>query len=194
LAIGGVSALHRSSAYSGNGVFQTMSSRLHDILQVGLVDHVQCALLLQRWKQFVPFDEMKTDIGHQALGPDFIALVPMVETKLGPDYKLIQGHRCTVGNREYIHFILTANSNQSILSIVITQKINESLARAGAIAVMTADGIPIYREREGALEVAGFESTKYLAFLVSNLNRESNLNIAAQVAPVIVDRLRHLET
>jgi len=76
---------------------------------------------------------------------------------------------------------------------VITEKRGESLAQADAVAVINASGLPIYRDRQGILEVAGFESDKYLAYVVSNLNHNSNLNVASTIAPLVYSHLHRLE-
>src|SRR5262249_40337465 len=41
-----------------DGVFPKISARVQELLRVGLVDHVHCAILSQQWKRFVSFDEM----------------------------------------------------------------------------------------------------------------------------------------
>src|SRR5436190_19591654 len=61
LAIGSVAALQWGRIIQfGEGVsfFQTVSTRLQEILRVGLVDHVHCAILSEQWKRIVSFDEM----------------------------------------------------------------------------------------------------------------------------------------
>jgi len=179
--------------FGGNdGVFPTLSARVQELLRVGLIDHVHCAILSQRWKQFVSFDEMKASTGRQALGPEFIDLVPAVEAKLGSEYKLVQGHRCVANHRRYVHLILTGNKG-AIVSLVITEKNNESFSESDAVSVMRASGIPIYQGRQGILEIAGFESDKYLAYVVSNLDRATNLNVASLMAPVVYNHLHKLE-
>ena len=195
LAIGGVAALQwgRVIQIGGDGrIFQTASARVQEILRVGLVDHVHCAILSERWKRFVSFDEMKANTGRSALGPEFIDLVPAVQAKLGTDFKIVEGHRCTANQRRYIHLILTG-SKDTILSLVITEKMNESFTQADAVAVMKASDIPIYRDRQGILEIAGFESDKYIAYVVSNLDQDSNLNVASVLAPSVYSHLHRLE-
>ena len=195
LAIGGVATLQWGRIIqlrSNDGVFQTVSARVQDLLRVGLVDHVHCAILSERWKRFVSFDEMKTNTGRSALGPQFIDLVPAVQAKLGADFKIVEGHRCTANQRQYIHLILTGNED-TILSLVITEKKNESFTQADAVAVMKASGIPIYHDRQGILEIAGFESGKYMAYVVSNLDRDANLNVASALAPIVYGHLHRLE-
>jgi len=105
---------------------------------------------------------------------------------------MVQGHRCTANHRQYIHLILTGDKG-AIVSLVITEKRGESLAQADAVAVINASGLPIYRDRQGILEIAGFESDKYLAYVVSNLNHDSNLNVASTIAPLVYSHLHRLE-
>jgi hypothetical protein len=196
LAIVGIRSLQwaRIAQFGGDsGVFQTVSARVQELLRVGLIDHIHCTIDLQRWKRFVSFDEMKASTGRQALGPEFIDLVPAVEAKLGAKYKLVQGHRCVADRRQYVHLILTGD-NGAILSLVITEKNNESFSQADAVAVLRTSGIPIYRDQQGIMEIAGFESDKYLAYVVSNLDRATNLNVASLVAPIVYDHLRKLES
>ncbi len=195
VAIAGVMSLQwgRVGPFEGNdGVFQTVSARVQNILRVGLIDHVHCAILSQRWKRFVSLDEMRASTGRQALGPEFIDLAPAVQSKLGAEYTLVQGHRCVANHRQYIHFILTGNKG-TILSLVITEKNGESFTQENAAAIMKASGIPIYRDRQGTLEIAGFESDRYLAYVVSNLDRDANLNVASLMAPMVYNHLHRLE-
>jgi hypothetical protein len=85
-------------------------------------------------------------------------------------------------------------SKGSILSLVVTQKQNgETFTEADAVSVMKASGVDIYQDRQEDLEIAGFESEKYLAYVVSNLDRDANLNLASSLAPVIYEHLHRLE-
>jgi anti-sigma factor (TIGR02949 family) len=195
LAVVGVATIQWSpfKPFGGDeGVFTAVSARLQALYRIGLVDHVHCAILSQRWKKPVSFDQMEAATGRQALGPEFIGLAPVIQAKLGSDYKMVQGHRCIANGRQYIHFILTGK-NGAILSIVMTEKNNESFAQTDAVAVVEASGIKIYRDRQGSTEIAGFESAKYLAYVVSNLDRDSNLKVASLMAPVLYSHLSNLE-
>jgi hypothetical protein len=196
LAIGGIFTLQRGGIVplGGNqGLVQNVSARVGALLRVGLIDHMHCAVISKQWKRFMSLEDMKANTSPQALGPEFIELAPAIQAKLGNDFKLVLGHRCTANNRQYIHFILTGK-NDAILSLVITEKRqNESFTQADAVSVMSAAGVAIYRDQLGEYEVAGFESAKYLAYVVSNLDRQSNMNIASVVAPVLHAHLHQLE-
>ena len=195
LAIGGIETLRWGYVIEVSpdaGIVETVSTRVQELLRVGLVDHVHCAIVLERWKRFISLEKMKADSTQSALGPEFIDLVPAVQARLGPDFKMVQGHRCTADHRQYIHLILTGDKG-AIISLVITEKRGESFAQADAVAVINASGLPIYRDRQGILEIAGFESDKYLAYVVSNLNHDSNLNVASTIAPLVYSHLHRLE-
>jgi hypothetical protein len=193
LAIGGFSTLRWSGTlrFASEDVVNNVSSRVQEILRVGLIDHVHCTILFKQWKRLLSFDEMKAKTGRSALGPEFIDLVPVVQAKLGKNYKLIQGHRCSANRRQYVHFIVQGQGD-ILLSVVITQKQDESFSQADAVAVMKASGIPVYSGHQGQLETAGFETDRYLGYIVSNLDRKENLRIARALVPAVHDHLRKL--
>jgi hypothetical protein len=174
------------------GLFQTISAGARDLLRVGLIDHVHCAILSQRWKQSVSVEAMKEDKSNQGVGAEFIDLVPMVQEKLGSGYKLVQAHRCLANQRHYVHLILTGEAG-TVVSLVITEKKNESFLRADAVAVLNAQGVPVYEDRQGTYQIAGFESDKYLAYVVSNLGHDANRNLASVLAPQVYEHLHRLE-
>jgi hypothetical protein len=195
LAVSGLFTLTRVGLLqfgADEGVLSGLSSKVQSVLRVGLIDHVHCTILFQQWKRFISFEDMKARTGGSALGPEFINLVPAVQAKLGPNLKIIQGHRCTADQRQYVHIIMQGEGDK-LFSIVITRKRGESFTQAQAVAVMTASGIPIYRGRQGSLEIAGFESERYLAYVVSNSDRRDNLQIASVLAPVVYEHLRKLD-
>jgi anti-sigma factor (TIGR02949 family) len=196
LAIGGISLVRwgRIAQQNTNGsIFQAVSARMAEMFRVGLEDHIHCAIDNKRWKQIVSFQEMKIAEGPAALGPDFIDLVPEVASKLGKEYQIVGGHRCNTGERKYVHLLMTG-ANGSVLSLVITEKRSgETFTKTDALAVLKSAEVDIYQDRQDDLTVAGFESEKYLAYVVSNLDRGANLNIASSLAPVVYGHLHRLE-
>jgi anti-sigma factor (TIGR02949 family) len=195
LAIGSIATLDWAPVLRvrrDSALLQNVSARMQQLLQVGLIDHVHCAIISGRWKKPITFDQMKSATGRSALGPEFIDLVPVVQAKLGSQFKIVEGHRCSANRRRYVHLILTGKDG-ALLSVVITEKQNESFAQADAVAVMKAAGVPVYRGRQGTLEIAAFESGKYLAYIVSNLDSKSNLNVASAIVPLVHEHLRNLE-
>ncbi len=159
------------------------------ILGIGLADHVHCTLELGKWKELISFEHMKEATGSDALGPEFIDLVPLAKEKLGSDFQLVQGHRCTLNGRDYVHLIATGR-NGAILSLIITRKNDEAFPRARLAAAIQASGVSIYHDNQANLEIAGFETNHFLAFVASNLDREGNLKVASTLAPSIYQFLQ----
>jgi len=90
------------------------------LLQIGLDDHVKCALDMGFADRLFTEEDMR-----QALGAGFGGLVEAVQQKAPETYRLVVGHRCQANRREYVHLIL--KSWQTILSLVITNASNCSL-------------------------------------------------------------------
>jgi hypothetical protein len=136
---------------------------------------------------------LKEAAGRAALGPQFIGLVPITTEKLGPNFQFIQGHRCTINGRDYVHLIATGQHG-AILSLVITEKKkDEAFTSAGARAASEISGVPIYTDNQEQLELAGFETGRFLVFVVSNLDRSMNLGVASSLAPSVYQFLRRIE-
>jgi hypothetical protein len=197
LAAGSIVAVRTGHIFApvitaGEDSFQLISAEAQELMRVGLVDHVHCALVLGKWKELLSFEHMREATGRGALGPEFIGLVPMVKEKLGPDFQLIQGHRCVTNHRQYVHVILTGD-NGTILSLVITEKNGEAFDHADIAATMRASGVPLYRANEGQLEIVGFETNRYLVYVVSNLDRGGNLKVASSLALPVYEYLHRLE-
>ena len=195
LAVAGLISFRNSGnlQISRIGFFESMSAQAREFMKIGLADHIHCTLELGRWKELISFEHMKEATGRAALGPEFIGLVPLTTEKLGPDFQFIQGHRCTINGRDYVHLIATGPKG-TILSLVITEKNKEeAFARVGARAVLDASGVPVYRDNQEQLEIAGFETNRFLVFVVSNLARDANLNVASNLAPSVYEFLHRIE-
>lgn len=148
------------------------------ILQVGLKDHVHCALDSGLANRVFTEAEMR-----EKLGPEFFGLVGMVKEKMPGNYQVVVGHRCKANGREYVHLIL--KSPQTALSLVVTKKNGESFTQNHVAAILESAGVPIFGAHLNNLEVAGFETRDYLAFVVSDLSREDNLQMASALAPPV---------
>jgi len=96
---------------------------------------------------------------------------------------VVVGHHCKANGREYVHLIL--KSPQTALSLVVTKKNGESFTQNHIAAILESAGVPIFGAHMNNLEVAGFETPDYLAFVVSDLSREDNLQMASALAPPV---------
>jgi hypothetical protein len=91
-----------------------------------------------------------------------------------------------------LHVILTGGKG-TILLLVITGKNGEAFNRADIAATMMSSGVPLYRANESQLEIAGFETNRYLAYVVSNLDRDGSLKVASDLASPVYKFLYWLE-
>jgi mycothiol system anti-sigma-R factor len=156
------------------------------LLQVGLDDHVHCAIDKGLANRVFTEEEML-----ERLGPDFSGLVAMVKEKAPENYRVVVGHRCKVNGREFVHLIL--KSPETALSLVVTRKNGESFSKDMVAAVIESSEAPIHEARIKGLEIAGFETRDYLAFFVSDLGRKENLQMASTLATAVREFLTKLE-
>ena len=171
---------------TGSELALTESEENLQILRVGLGDHVHCALDKGLWRERFSSDKMA-----ERLGPEYADIVSLVKERVPGDYELAVGHRCRFKGRKFVHLIL--NKQETVISLVITQKDGESFSQSDLAAVVEASGTPLRHARLENMEVTGFETRDHLAFVVSNLNKEENLNIASGLAPSVRDFLARLE-
>jgi len=169
-----------------NAYIGRISSRLSTILQVGLRDHVHCAVFRKYPKDPPAFAEMARD-----LGPQYAGLVPLVKARVPDEFRVILAHRCTVQGRNYVHLVLRGPS--SLLSLIITKKNpGESFPAFQLAPVLQASGVPVYRAGTGQFQVAAFASQACLAFVISDLPEERNLQLAAALAPPVQEFLNQM--
>jgi anti-sigma factor RsiW len=158
------------------------------VLQIGLADHVHCALDAGFANQSFSEEEMS-----QKLGPEYAGLVALIRDKAPGDLRVIVGHRCRAGSRQYIHLIL--RNQQTILSVVLTRKNGDSFAEPRQDQLPAdAAAVALHEARIQNFELAGFEAGDFLAFVVSNLPRDDNVRIAASLGPALTTFLGKLRT
>jgi anti-sigma factor RsiW len=155
-------------------ILRKTSGRLAAVLNVGLRDHLRCAVFRKYSKQPEAASEMASD-----LGPEFAALAPLVQAKLPGGFRIIQGHRCDAGGRPYTHLIVAGGAGGGkIVSLILTRKQpGESL------------GGGIYQAGVDRFQVVGFESHGYLAYIISDLEAQQNIRLAANLAPTLREYL-----
>lgn len=84
------------------------------VLQVGLGNHMHCAIDKGFANKQFTEDEMKSKLG------EFAGLVAEVETQIPTSYRVVVGHRCKFNDRQFVHLIL--KDNQKVISVTLTQK------------------------------------------------------------------------
>jgi mycothiol system anti-sigma-R factor len=156
------------------------------ILKVGVSDHVTCAVDHGMYRKRFTFEQMSG-----ALGPEYAGLVSLVNEKVPADYEIVVAHRCTVNQRNFVHLIMTKGA--SVVSLVVTKKSGEAFPESGLDAALRRSGISLHQAQLQRYEVAGFETRDHLAFVVSNLPKAANLELASNLAPGVSSHLASLE-
>jgi hypothetical protein len=156
---------------------QRVSAAVVSIFKSGLGDHIHCAVFRKYPRNPPTVAEMEAE-----LGPEYRGLLPLVKPAVPPGYCIVMAHQCTYGPRHFVH--LTMRKGDDVISVVITKKQpGETLSTLSPAA--TASGVPVYQSAAERYHVAGFESERYLAFVVSTLDGRKNLQLAAALAPTV---------
>ncbi|MEO8597249.1 MAG: hypothetical protein ABI759_28280 [Candidatus Solibacter sp.] len=154
---------------------QKISASVAGIFKSALSDHIHCAVFRKYPVNPPAIEEMEAK-----LGPEYQGLLPVVEPVIPPGYRIVLAHQCTYGGRQFIH--LTMRKGSEVISLVVARKENgETLA--GLTPAEDSHGVPVYRTSTDQYQIAGFESERYLAFVVSSQSGSKNLQLAAALAP-----------
>lgn len=184
-AAGGALQLLNRDTPADSDVISAASNADAQILKIGLDDHVHCAIDMGLADRVFTEEEML-----ERLGPDF-SLVSMVKENAPETYRTVVGHRCKFNGREFVHLIL--KSHETVLSLVLTRKNGESFSKDKVEAVIGSPGIAVHEAVVKDFRIAGFETRDYLAFVVSNLDRNENLQLASRIAPAVREFLTKYE-
>ena len=155
------------------------------ILKVGFDGHVSCAIDHGMANNRITAEEMTNK-----LGPKYKGLVELVKEKMPLNYDLVIGHRCHYKNREFVHLIM--RRQEDVVSLIITRKNGEAFPAAGSAAVIKLAGIPMYEAAWHNLQTAGFETSDYLVFVISNETKRDNVQIASSLMPAVGDFLARI--
>jgi hypothetical protein len=156
--------LTRAKPSPEEAILDKASGRLALVLNVGLRDHLHCAVF------------RKYDKAAVQLSPESADLARLIKAKLPGDYRIIQGHRCTAGGRHYEHLIVT--HGDKLLSLILTRKRSGESLSGG-----------VFQEGVNRFQVVGFESHDYLVYVISDLDAQQNLQVAANLAPAVREYL-----
>jgi len=140
---------------------------LATLLNVGLRDHLHCAVFRKYSKQPEPAQQMAAE-----LGPEYAGLVPLIQAKLPAGFEMIQAHHCTAGGRQYTHFIIAGGGK--LVSLILTRaRPDESMSNG------------IYQAGVDRFQVVGFETQDLLAYVISDLDAQQNLRWTANLASAV---------
>jgi hypothetical protein len=155
------------------------------ILKLGVSDHVICAIKGHNYPEVAnPPDQIRNKLGVRYAG-----LLQVVQERL-PRFEVLEGHICSIpgSNRKYIHFITRGQG--TILSVILTERNGASLPKGQLLASPESAGPSIYEGHLSGMEIAGFESAQYFAFVVSDLSQNQMLQLARGLAPALNETLQ----
>ena len=148
------------------------------VLALGVSDHIQCAIKGHNYPEVANPPEVL----RKKLGPQYAGLLDVVHQNL-PGFEVLEAHICSIpgSSRKYVHFITRGRG--TILSVILTRNEGAQLPSGGAFRTVVAGHVNLYEAHEQGMNVAGFESGGYLGFVVSDLDTNTTLQIADQLAP-----------
>lgn len=187
LCLGGAVAYQfgylRLTQASQDSYITSISNRIPPLLRIGLGDHVKCAVYKAYPNQHPTFEQMAHDLGQ------YKELVPVVQAKLEPGYRVETAHQCQYRGRNFVH--VTMRKGASLVSLVISRQAEgEWFDKDQLVPVLTESGIAIYQAAAQRFEVAGFEAQGYLVYVVSNLGEQDNMRMMAALAPSVREFLK----
>ncbi len=141
----------------------TGSVPISAVMQVGLGDHIHCA---------VPRTGLNTNSPIEKLPQNLRPLMAIVHQHVPAGYQLTLAHECDFRSRRVVHMIFE-NEGKRLSLVVARKQDGESLSRAGVVSAVSQSGF----------QVAAVESRGYLLYTVSDLPAERNTAFLAALAP-----------
>jgi hypothetical protein len=180
---------------SQDAYIASVSSHLGVLMRIGLRDHIHCSVFRKYPKNPPTAEEILTptpERGVKAISPQYAGLIPIVRSLVPEIYRMTLAHQCTYKGREFIHLSLMDQSN--MLSLVITRKVDgESFRGADMLPALSESGIPMYQAGVQRFKITAFETTDYLVYFISDLDKQRNTNLMLALAPRVKEFLGKLE-
>ena len=177
----------RLTTRSQESYIASISTRVAALMRVGLGDHIHCAVFRKFPKNAPTAEEMT-----KKLGPQYAELISVVKNHVPGEYRLVMAHQCRYHTRRFVHLTLMGDSK--LISLVIARKGDgESFDAQSLIPALTQSGIPFYRAGVQRFQMTAFETRDYLAYVVSDLSQQQNLDIMLALAPGVQEVLHKLE-
>ena len=161
----------------------SVSGKVTPLMRVGLGDHVHCSVFRKFPKDPPPVERLEAN-----LGAEYRVLLPIVQSNVPADYRLMIGHQCRYHSRRFVH--LSFMNDSHLLSLVIAKKSDgkgedESFEAQGLLPALVESGIPMYQASVQRFAMNAFESKGYLVYLVSDLPTGDNSRMMTAMAPAV---------
>jgi hypothetical protein len=117
------------------------------------------------------------------LGPAYSGLLPVVEAHVPSGFRVVLAHRCSYKGRNYVHLI--ARGGDRLISLVITKRGESEAFERDLRAVASGSDLSVYSSDARPYNIAGFATTGFLVYLVSDLGEKPNLATLEALAPAV---------
>jgi anti-sigma factor (TIGR02949 family) len=189
-AVGGSVAYHfgymRFSRESQDSYIASVNSQVPTVMRIGLSDHVHCSV----FRKF-PRNPPKVEEMAAKLGPEYAGLIPIVREHVPDEFRLVMAHQCGYRGRKFVHLALKSDSR--LISLVIAVKgAGESFSAEQLLPALTEFGIPLYNAGVQRFQIAAFESSDRLVYVISDLPQGRNTEMLRAMAPALREYLQKL--
>jgi hypothetical protein len=165
----------------------SVSNRLVSLMRPGLADHVNCSVFRK-----YPKNAPAVEVLAEELPAQYRELIPIVQNRVPPDYRLLISHQCKWDGRKFIHLSLENDSH--VLSLVITARgAGESFRADGLLPALVQSDIPMYQSGVQRFAMTAFETPGYIVYFVSDLPQAENTRIVRAIAAPVQELLKKLE-
>jgi hypothetical protein len=170
----------RTSPDSQESYVRSVSSQVSSFMQVGLGDHIHCAVFRKYPKNPPSMEQMAA-----SMGPQYAGIIPIVRENVPAEFRIILAHRCTYHGRQFVHMIL--GSDDRLLSVILTLKSSsDGLSEQELGPVIRKAGIQRFH-------IAAFDTRDHMVYVISDASEQQNGEIMRAMAPGLRDYLNKLE-
>jgi len=156
---------------SPDSYIATVTSRVSNLMRVGMGDHIHCAVFRKYPKTPDPVEKMKRE-----LGPEYFPLMAAVNANAPAGFALQMAHQCRFQGRGFIHLVL--KNGEKIMSVVVAPKQDkETFAADRLVPAMSHSGIAFYQQGAAEFQIAAFENGSHLVYLISSEPAYKNLRM-----------------
>jgi hypothetical protein len=145
--------------------------------RIGLGDHLHCAHFRKFAAARPSFEEMV-----EKLGPEYQDLLMIAKRAAPEGFRVALAHRCKYRDRPFVHLVL--RRDEELISVVLTgRQPEESFELDGLAPAFHAEGLDVYEQSAEQFQISSFETSRHLAYVISNLDGAANRAIATTLLP-----------
>ena len=157
---------------------QSTQQQVESMLQVGLTDHVECAVRYRYADEEYSHEKVLAK-----LDDDYDGLADVVR-RHAPVYRLTLGHHCSFAGHDFVHLILKNDS--AVISLAITERnTDESFPDAAT----DNDDLAVFHSGLQGYEVAGFETGRFVVYTISDMTSDSHVRLTMALSYPVAEFL-----